>query len=332
MMSLHPMPSPQFPDRGSRDETGPFAVTIPPTTDFEQAVLTMLRNEGLDDTQIAPIFNDIVTQMWANQSLRQQYDHMVYPADIAQTPATPAQLAAEFTKLFDAQPQFSPILDTILQYKLDQGIPLTPADEKRLGGVLAGSTAAQTYANYGIYNRTDLVIYAPIATLWKQVFGRDPTSAELQDVISHGTSEAQYEDYVRGMQLGRIPGITVGQYLDTRAAADKISTALYGHPSNDGIVTELFNAGMMSTQAIQTWYDNIESQTQATKDKTLYNTAYAALAPQTQAVFNQAPDPRVVAGLIQYGLGQQPPTATPAAASVPATTAAEAAQKLPVAP
>ena len=305
---------------------------IEPTPDFEAAVLDMLRSEGLDDTQIAPMFNDTVHQMWADNGIRTQYDHMANPADPSLAAATPAQLAVEFTRLLDTQPQFRPILSNILQYKLDQGIPLSAADEKRLSGVLSGSSVAATYSAYGIYNRTDLVIYAPIASLWKQVYGRDPTSAELQDVIHHGTSEAEYEDYVRSLPLGRIPGITVGQYLDTRNAADKISVALYGHPANDGIVTELFNAGMMSTHAIQTWYDNLEAGIQAKGDAPMYNAAYAALAPHTQGIFNQAPDPRVVMGLVQHGLSQQAQTATPTDGTVPPTQQQDTAQKLLPAP
>lgn len=305
---------------------------LEPPPDFEAAVLDMLRSMGLDDTQIAPMFNDTVHQMWANDQIRTQYEHMANPADPTLTAASPAQLAVEMTRLLDTQPQFQPILSNILQYKLDQGIPLSAADEKRLSGVLKGSSVAATYSAYGIYNRTDLVIYAPIASLWKQVYGRDPTTAELQDVIHHGTSEAEYEDYVRSLPLGRIPGITVGQYLDTRNAADKISTALYGHPANDGIVTELYNAGMMSHSAIQTWYDNLEAGLQAKADAPMYNAAYAALAPHTQGIFNQVPDPRVVKGLINYGLSQQQQSATPVDGSVPPTQQQDTAQKLLPAP
>lgn len=331
MSSLNPIPLANYSSAAHArpgHDSGPGS----PTPDFDAAVLDMLRSMGLDDVQIAPIFNDTVMAMWLNDGIRTQYEHMAYPTDPAIAGSSPTQLASEFTRLLDTQPQFQSILSNILQYKLDQGIPLSPADEKRLGGILSGSSVAATYSAYGIYNRTDLVIYAPIASLWKQVFGRDPTTAELQDVIHHGTSEQQYEDYVRGLPLGRIPGITVGQYLDTRSAADKISQALYGHPANDGIVTELYNAGMLSPNAIQTWYDNLEAGIQAKADAPMYNAAYAALATHTQGLFNQVPDPRVVMGLVKHGLSLQAQTATPSAESVPATQQQDTAQKLLPAP
>lgn len=155
---------------------------------------------------------------------------------------------------------------------------------------IASSKSAKEYAQYGITDKTEETIFSPARSLWEKYFGREPTTAQLQDVIAHGTDPTQWEDYIRGMP-SHIPGYAIGAYMDTRQIADQVSGDIYGHPSNDSIMADLLKNKAGSKADVQAYYDSYQFKPGQHVDASTYNKAYAANLPIAVGLTNDYPHP-----------------------------------------
>lgn len=123
-----------------------------------------------------------------------------------------------------------------------------------LGSIGAGISKAQAeQRKYGITDPTKATVYSGATGLWKQYFGREPTTPQLTDLIANGKDSAQWEDYIRKMG-SHIDGMNMGQYGDFRTLLDKTSQTYLGHASTDGVVKDLWKAQTTTPDDVTTWY------------------------------------------------------------------------------
>jgi hypothetical protein len=132
--------------------------------------------------------------------------------------------------------------------------------------------------------------YPTIKSDWQTYFGSPPSPEDVYNVLNHGSSPAQWSDYIRALP-SHIDGLTQGQYYDMRQVADSVSTKVLGHPATDSIVQELHAAGSTSQQAVTNWYN--EHGVTGIPDET-YQQIYKAVQPTMAGVFNEpaGADPR----------------------------------------
>jgi murein DD-endopeptidase MepM/ murein hydrolase activator NlpD len=182
---------------------------------------------------------------------------------------------------------------TLVTWQDPQGKYVNPHDA--LDPIFAGTTFSTLGApgaagtGYPTVNAKLDAEYPSIGADWKTYFGSPPSPEDVFNVISHGTSPIQWQDYIRSMP-SHIAGLNQGQALDTRQAADAVSMKDLGHPATDGIVKELHDAGTTSAQDIQDWYGwNSPDQI----DKATYQKIVKAVKPITSGIFNDTgADPR----------------------------------------
>src|SRR5665213_2191246 len=132
--------------------------------------------------------------------------------------------------------------------------------------------------------------YPSIGQDWKTYFGSPPSPEDVFNVVSHGTSPIEWQDYIRSLP-SHIDGLNQGQAYDTRQAADAVSMKDLGHPATDGIVKELHDSGSTSAQDIQDWYGwNSPHEI----DKATYQKIYKGVKPIMTGIFHEpaGADPR----------------------------------------
>jgi len=132
--------------------------------------------------------------------------------------------------------------------------------------------------------------YPTIKSDWQTYFGSPPSPEDVYNVLNHGSSPAQWSDYIRALP-SHIDGLNQGQYYDMRQVADQVSTKVLGHPSTDGIVQELHDQGLTSQQAVTNWY-NEHGITGIPQDT--YQQIYKSVQPTMDGIFNEpaGADPR----------------------------------------
>lgn len=134
--------------------------------------------------------------------------------------------------------------------------------------------------------------YPSIKNDWLTYFGTPPSPEDVMNVLQHGSTPAQWSDYIRSFP-SHIDGLNQGQYYDSRQMADAVSTKVLGHPSTDSIVAELAQKGITSQQAVLNWYN--EHGVTGIPPET-YNKIYKATQPAMQNIFNEpaGADPRTI--------------------------------------
>jgi len=151
--------------------------------------------------------------------------------------------------------------------------------------------------------------YPSIKSDWTTYFGSPPSPEDVMNVLQHGSSPAQWTDYIRAMP-SHLDGLNQGQYYDMRQTADAVSTTVLSHPSTDSIVAELAGQGLTSKQAITNWYNEFGV---TGIDPSTYNQIYTAINPTMNGIFNEpaGADPRTVK-TIYDSQAPYPTTAPPA--------------------
>jgi hypothetical protein len=183
---------------------------------------------------------------------------------------------------------------TIVTWQDPKGNYVNPHDV--LDPVFAGATfsslGAPGAAGTGMptVNKVLDTEYPSIKNDWQSMFGTPPSPEDVYNVLQHGSSPAQWLDYIRALP-SHIGGLNQGQYHDMRQVADDVSTKVLGHPSTDGIVAELSQQGLSGQKAVENWY-NEHGVTGVPPDD--YNKIYKAIQPTMGAIFNEpaGADPR----------------------------------------
>lgn len=159
-------------------------------------------------------------------------------------------------------------------------------------GILGGGISAAA-ARQRLLGRDPVVDqkYAQARSLWQRYFGIDPTDTQILQVVQHGQDAQQWEDYIRTLP-SHVPGIAIGPYTDLRALADTAFQSVYGHPSNDRVVQELFNAGLDTKEGVAYYVDQLPFQPGKQVSPIVYNAVFGSAAAYTQQIWNQSPDPR----------------------------------------
>jgi murein DD-endopeptidase MepM/ murein hydrolase activator NlpD len=167
------------------------------------------------------------------------------------------------------------------------------AESKFFGqGILGGGvSAAAAKARLTAQDPVTLSREATIRSLWQRYFGIDPTERQILSVVPHGQDATQWEDFIRTLP-SHLPGIAIGPYLDIRSLADSKFQSVYGHPSNDRVVQELFNAGLTNPDGVGYYIDQMPFQPGKQVSPIVYNAVYGSAAAYTQQIWNQPPDPR----------------------------------------
>lgn len=132
--------------------------------------------------------------------------------------------------------------------------------------------------------------YPGAASLYQKYFGRDPDIATMQDILSHGNDEASYESWIRQM-ASHIPGMAVGPYDDLKKLADAESMRIYGNPSNDTIIKDLYDRGLTSASGVEYGYSQLPFQPGKHVDPIVYNQVYKSAKEYSMGVWNQEPHP-----------------------------------------
>lgn len=132
--------------------------------------------------------------------------------------------------------------------------------------------------------------YPTIKSDFQTFFGRPPSPEDVYDILSHGSSPAQWLDYIRALP-SHIDGMNQGQAYDMRQVVDQVSGKVLGHPGTDGIVKELYDQQLSTPAAVTNWYN--EHGVTGIPDET-YQQIYKATQPTMAAVFgeNAGADPR----------------------------------------
>lgn len=172
--------------------------------------------------------------------------------------------------------------------------------------------------------------YPDAVSAFEKYFGRRPTAGELMAVARAGNAKQQ-EDYVRSL-ASHIPGVTIGQYTDTRGVADQASMDIFGHPSTDAIVKEMIDRGLTTKIGAEFFYEQMAIKGQISSQD--YNSIWQAAAPHLQALYNEHGfDPRIASAIHQQAQGKPPAAPPPPPPSQPVDpnmeAAAEAAGGLP---
>lgn len=158
-------------------------------------------------------------------------------------------------------------------------------------------------------NKTLDAEYPSIKADWTTYFGSPPSPEDVYNVLSHGTSPAEWTDFIRSMP-SHIDGMAMGQAYDLRQTADQVSTKVLGHPSTDGIVKELFDGQLSTPQAVTNWYN--EHGTTGI-DPSTYSAIVKAQTPIMTNIFNDpGADPRIIKSI--YDTQTQQGTTSPAEA------------------
>ena len=194
---------------------------------------------------------------------------------------------------------------TLVTWQNPQGQYINPHDV--LDPIFSGTTftniGAQGAAGTGspTVNATLDKEYPSIKQDWTTYFGSPPSPEDVYQILQHGTSPAQWTDYIRSLP-SHIDGMTMGQTLDLRTTADAVSGKVLGHASTDGIVKELFDQQLSTPQAVTNWY-NEHGDTGI--EKPVYDTIAKAVTPIQTNIFNDTgADPRVIAAIHANAQGQ----------------------------
>lgn len=144
--------------------------------------------------------------------------------------------------------------------------------------------------------------YPTAVNEFEKYFGRHPTSGELTDLIAHGTTADQLEQYLR-TKPSHIPGLSIGIYQDVKGNLDAVSQKLFGHPGTDGMVKELADQGKTSPTAVEFWLT--QQDIAGRMEPGQYATLHALNAPSMNAIYNEPGfDPRIAARQYQQAQAQ----------------------------
>lgn len=155
--------------------------------------------------------------------------------------------------------------------------------------------------------------YPTAVNEFEKFFGRHPTSGELTDLIAHGTTTDQLEQYLR-TKPSHVPGVSIGVYQDIKGNLDAVSQKLFGHAGTDGMVKELADQGKTSPTAVEFWLTQMDIA--GKMDPGQYQTLYKLNAPSMNAIYNESGfDPRIAAQ--QYQTAQSQNIPIPSAAAAP---------------
>lgn len=144
--------------------------------------------------------------------------------------------------------------------------------------------------------------YPTAVSMFEKYFGRHPTSGELTDLITHGTSADALDAYLR-LKPSHIPGISIGMYQDVKGNLDAVSQKMFGHAGTDGMVKELVDQGKTSPVGVEFWL--LQQDIQGRMDPGQYTTLHQLNAPTMAAVYNeQGFDPRIASQQFQQAQAQ----------------------------
>jgi len=198
---------------------------------------------------------------------------------------------------------------TIVTWQDPSGKYVNPHDvlDPIFSGATFSSLGAGTAAGTGMptVNKVLDSEYPTIKSDFQTFFGRPPSPEDVYDILQHGSSPAQWLDYIRAMP-SHIDGLNQGQYYDMRQMADSVSTKVLGHPATDNIVQELHAAGTSSQQAVTNWYN--EHGVTGIPDEE-YQAAYKAVQPTMENIFNEpaGADPRDIKNVVDHHTANQRP-------------------------
>jgi murein DD-endopeptidase MepM/ murein hydrolase activator NlpD len=146
--------------------------------------------------------------------------------------------------------------------------------------------------------------YPSIKSDFQTFFGHPPSPEDVYDILNHGSSPAQWSDYIRAMP-SHIDNMTQGQYYDMRQVADGVSSKVLGHPSTDSIVQELAQQQLTTPKAVENWYN--EHGVTGIPQET-YQQIYKAIQPTMNAVHNETAgaDPRDIKNIHDAHQGELP--------------------------
>ena len=204
---------------------------------------------------------------------------------------------------------------TIVTWQDPSGKYLNPHDvlDPIFKGTTFSSIGASNAAGTGMpsVNKVLDTEYPTIKSDWQTYFGSPPSPEDVMNVLQHGSSPAQWSDYIRALP-SHIDGLSQGQYYDMRQQADSVSTKVLGHPATDSIVAELAQAGLTSQQAVTNWYN--EHGVTGIPQET-YQQIYKAVQPAMASIFTEpsGADPRTIKNIYDaQAIYPSTPTANPA--------------------
>ena len=198
---------------------------------------------------------------------------------------------------------------TIVTWQDPQGRYANPHDvlDPIFAGTTFASIGAQGAAGTGMptVNKVLDTEYPTIKSDWQTYFGTPPSPEDVYNVLNHGSSPAQWSDYIRALP-SHLDGLNQGQYYDMRQVADNASTTVLGHPATDSIVAELAQQGITSKQAVTNWY-NEHGVTGIPQED--YQKIYKAVQPTMSNIFNETAgaDPRDIKNIHDGVLGHPGP-------------------------
>lgn len=149
--------------------------------------------------------------------------------------------------------------------------------------------------------------YPTIKSDWLTFFGTPPSPEDVYNVLNHGSSPAQWSNYIRSFP-SHIDGMNQGQYYDMRSMVDQVSSKILGHPGTDSIVQELAGQNMTSQMAVTNWYNEHGTTGLAPEE---YNKGYKAIQPIMDGIFNEpaGADPRDIKNIHDGAAGHPGPQA-----------------------
>jgi hypothetical protein len=249
-----------------------------------------------------PGYGNLVTVTLDN-GWKMSFGHVAGGAAVNGTRVNPGDLIAIAGKnVGDAQGSV-----TIVTWQDPQGRYVNPHDvlDPIFAGATFSSLGAAVAAGTGMptVNKALDTEYPTIKSDWQTYFGRPPSPEDVYDVLNHGSSPAQWSDYIRAIP-SHIDGMTSGQYYDMRQVADVVSTKVLGHPSTDSIVQELSQQGVTSQQAVTNWY-NEHGVTGISQED--YQKGYQAVQPTMEHIFNEpaGADPRDIKNIYEQQTARQ---------------------------
>jgi len=132
--------------------------------------------------------------------------------------------------------------------------------------------------------------HATTFELYNKYFQSEPTAAQILDIEAHGSNRFQWETYIRTLP-SHLPGVSIGQYLDTKNLADAESQKIYNHPASDGNIQDLINLKYSTDNEVQSYYIGLDLQPGKNINPVEYNKMYKSAEEYTQAVWNDVPNP-----------------------------------------
>lgn len=137
--------------------------------------------------------------------------------------------------------------------------------------------------------------YPAAASEFQKYFGRHPTASELMNLVSAAGTDVGSLDSYLDMQPSHVPGVSMGQYNTLRNNADSVSNSIYGFGVTDGMVAEMAQQGITSSDAIGVWLNDMSLE--GKMDSSTYQAIWKLNKPYMSGVWGQPNnfDPRAAA-------------------------------------